>query len=327
MTDKMETKTKKIILYTFPPVPHSYTMTPFGLKAEAFLRINNIPYVTCYTTSFGKNRTIPYLRIYEDDEACVDSDASFEEYSDSNAIVSRLLEDLRFDTTPDANLTSEEKAIGHACLRMLEEHTSQTAFHYRYALNMARFCEVTELKERVFSGGEGVSILGNFIYNFFVKQMPKWAMAKSNARGFLGYSSPEILWAMAAEDLNALEMLLSDKVYFFGKSCPSTIDCTVFGHISQILYIPMDFPQQKYLKESCPNVIRFMEHFKEKHFFDWEVLCRKRPNDSLKSGHSRMKQIDSRMKQAALVGTLGILAASALVVKVFSLHASFRQEL
>ena len=34
-TEEMKTK-KKIVLYTLPPVPNSYTFSPFGLKVESF---------------------------------------------------------------------------------------------------------------------------------------------------------------------------------------------------------------------------------------------------------------------------------------------------
>eukprot|EP00536_Pseudo-nitzschia_multiseries_P018708 jgi/Psemu1/316195/fgenesh1_kg.2945_\ len=132
---------------------------------------------------------------------------------------------------------------------------------------------------------------------------------------------------MATEDLKALETLLSDNKYFFGQSHPSTIDCTVFGHLSQILYIRMDFPQQKYLKESCPNLLRFMEYFRQTHFPDWEIICQKKPNDALKAGSTKMKNLTTKLKKAALFGTVGLLAAVVIGVKFFSLSPSTSQEL
>lgn len=326
----------KIVLYTFPPVPNSYSISPFAVKTEAFLRTNSIPYETCYTSSFGNNGTIPYLRIFGgdddgDDSGNDDDDDSFEEISDSNEIIARLLADTRFDTqSNDGNLTREQKAIGHACLRMLEEHTTQTGFYFRYsARNMHEFCEATELRERMFSMADETNGTGNFIFNMFRKKMPKGWETKSKARGFLRYGSPDVVWAMACEDLQALEDLLSPHHdYFFGQSHPGTLDCTVFGHLSQFLYIRMDFPQQKYLNsERCPNLLRFMEQFKQTHFPDWDVLCQKRPNEALNADNPRMKKL-AKMKRAAAVGAVVLVAAVVgMGMKLFFREPSGSQEL
>ena len=91
---------------------------------------------------------------------------------------------------------------------------------------MPEFCEATELREYVFMGDK--SRLGNFIFYMFKKKMPKGWMDRVKARGFLRYSSPDAVWAMASNDLKALEDLLSDDDYFFGQSHPGTLDCTVF---------------------------------------------------------------------------------------------------
>ena len=319
----MMTTNTKIVLYTFPPIPKSYSMTPFGLKTESFLRANDIPYEKVYTTSFGNNGTIPYLRIFSSDDESDES--SFEEIPDSNAILSRLSKDPRFEIRSDANLTTEQKAIGHACLRMLEEHTSQAGFYFRYALKMPEFCEATQLRERVFMGDE--SKLGNFIYNQFKSKMPKGWMKKAKVRGFVRYSSPAVVWAMTSEDLKVLEDLLSQHVYFFGQSHPGTLDCTVFGHLSQFLYIDIDFPQKKYLKESCPNLLRFMEHFKTTHFPDWETLCLKQPNDALDPDNPRMKALAKMKQKAILVGATALLAIVGVGGRYFSSVFSSSQEL
>lgn len=302
---------KKLVLHTFPPVPNSYSFTPFGLKIESFLRINKIPYEKCYTTTFGKNGTIPYLRISNGD-----SD-DFEEIPDSNAIIARFLKEPEFDTSRcEENLTKEQKAISHSCLRMLEEHTAQTGFYYRYNLNMHIFVEATQMREHVFMGDE--SRLGSMIFGFFQKGMVKGWDRKAKARGFKRYSSPGVVWAMACEDLQALEDLLSstahDENYFFGRSHPGVLDCTVFGHLSQFLYITMDdFPQKKYLKEKCPCLLQFMEHFKETFFPDWESLCERQPNVGLE------KMVDAmgkKMKRKAL-GAVAVI----VVVGAVAYHA------
>ena len=318
---------KKIVLYSFPPVPYSYSMSPFGLKAEAFLRINNIPYEMCYTSSFGKNGTIPYLRLFDGDGD--DSDGIYEEVSDSNEIINRLLNDPEFDTALcEHGLTHEQKAIAHTCLRMLEEHTAQTGFYFRYALQMPEFCEATELRERVFMGDD--SSFGNFIFNMFKKKGPEGTLKKAKCRGFTRYSNKDAVWSMSFEDLKALEDILvlstnddnnkasEECTYFFGRSNPSVLDCAVFGHLSQFLYIRIDFPQKKYLNENCPGLLRFMEYFKNTHFPDWESKCQKKPNESLREDSPRMQAFTKKMRRR--FGGMVVLSVMA-TVGVFAYHS------
>jgi len=306
------TMKKNIVLHTFPPVPNSYSFTPFGLKTESFLRINKIPYEKCYTTSFGKNGTIPYLRIFDGDQD-IKSD-HFEEISDSNQIIACFLKYTDFDTSQcEENMTKEQKAISHSCLRMLEEHTSQTGFYYRYNRHMPTFCEATELRERVFMGD--TNGIGNFIFRMLSKGMVKGWEKKAKVRGFVRYSSPDVVWAMACEDLQALEDLLAstqDQNYFFGRSHPGVLDCTVFGHLSQFLYIAMDFPQKTYLEENCPCLLRFMEHFKQTHFPDWETLCERQPNMGLDPDSPRMQALQTKKKRMALRAVAVMVAVGAV---------------
>ena len=315
----MATK-KKLVLYTFPPVPNSYSFTPFGLKVESFLRINKIPYEIVYTSAFGKNATIPYARIFDGDEVDLHSE-KFEEKSDSNEIIRFLLESPEFDTSPcEENLTSEQKAISHSCLRMLEEHTTQTAFYYRYFFHMLEFCEATQLKDRAFMTEE--SKLGRLIFYFFKKGVKYGTGQKAKYRGFTRYRSPEIVWTMACEDLQALEDLFvstttNGEHYFFGRSHPSALDCAVFGHLSQLLYITIDFPQQVYLKENCPGLLRFMEHFKRSQFPDWESLCEPKPNDGLRPDHPRVIAFNKKLNHLKLFAVAVSVGVGAIVYNTF----------
>ena len=47
-------------------------------------------------------------------------------------------------------------------------------------------------------------------------------------------------------DLKALSILLGDNAFFFGAT-PHALDCTVFAHLAQFLYIPIRFPQVSFL--------------------------------------------------------------------------------
>ena len=179
---------------------------------------------------------------------------------------------------------------------------------------MPEFCEATQLRERAFMGDKNK--LGNTIFGFFKKGMVKGWQKKATARGFIRYSSPDVVWAMAGEDLKSLEDLFvstPDQKYFFGLSHPGVLDCVVFGHLSQFLYIDMEFPQKIYLKENCPGLLLFMEHFKKTYFPDWESLCERQPNDALREDSPRVLKMKNKLKRA-LFGTVAIIVASGAAV-------------
>ena len=62
---------------------------------------------------------------------------------------------------------------------------------------------------------------------------------------------------------------LGDKKYFFG-DVATTIDCTLFGHLAQFLYIPLDFPQKSYMNSKCPTLVAYVGRFKEQYWKDWD---------------------------------------------------------
>ena len=51
------------------------------------------------------------------------------------------------------------------------------------------------------------------------------------------------IWEFAREDLLALSEMLGDSPFLLGDT-PSTVDCTLFGHLAQFLYI--DIGEDKY---------------------------------------------------------------------------------
>ena len=65
-----------------------------------------------------------------------------------------------------------------------------------------------------------------------------------------GRLEPAAAAELSCRDLAALAALLGDNTFFHG-AAPGTLDCAVFGHLAQFLYIDIDFPQKKYLKENA----------------------------------------------------------------------------
>jgi glutathione S-transferase len=251
-TDK-SIQSRKIFVYTFPSVPHVVSISPFALKLESYMRINKIAYEPIYGMKFSSKGMIPYVRLDNSDDG--------EEIADSNVVLARLKAEQAENADTDAHLTPEQKAMTHSLTRMLEEHTAQIGFYYRYGLHMPEFVEALEIEDRF--GTESVKR--------WLPNQPDLTKTKMKMRGLTRHSDDE-LWQFCNDDLQAVSDYLGDKPYMFGNT-PSTADCVVFGHVSQLLWIPIDFPMQTYLKEKCPNVVDFMHRFREEFWPDWDELC------------------------------------------------------
>ena len=76
------------------------------------------------------------------------------------------------------------------------------------------------------------------------------------------------------DDLRAVSRFLADKPYYLGSEA-STVDCTLFGHLAQFLFIPMDFPQKSFLYKECPNVVKFVDRMKTEFWPDWDAMCKR----------------------------------------------------
>lgn len=84
---------------------------------------------------------------------------------------------------------------------------------------------------------------------------------------------------MTFEDLCAVHDILGDKKFLLNDASPTTADCAVFGHLAQFLYIPMEFPQQKFMHEKCPNLVQYIDRMRDVIWPDWQEMCKKESMD------------------------------------------------
>ena len=81
------------------------------------------------------------------------------------------------------------------------------------------------------------------------KAIKYWGMFQpytTRLRNFMsGVSRQETatIWQLANQDLAALSAWLGTGSFFHG-AAPSTLDCAVFGHLAQFLFIDIGFPQK-----------------------------------------------------------------------------------
>ena len=179
-----------------------------------------IKYENIFTKQFHpKTGQIPYIEL------------NGEQIGDSNMIIEILKE--KFIVNIDKDLTGEQLAMSHAATQMVECFTAQTGFHYRYGYHMKEFASFLKLGE----------------YYASEKMIKYWSMFQpygTRLRNFMsGLSRHEnsVVWELAAKDLSALSTWLGNKEYFHGSE-PTTVDCMLFGHLVQFLYIDIGFPQK-----------------------------------------------------------------------------------
>ncbi len=158
-----------------------------------------------------------------------------------------------------------------------------------------------------------ISRKGAFVANIFESVMPKGFAKKMEQRGLKGHSLEE-LWKFSYDDLTALSNLLGEKKYFLGRDHATCIDCTIFGHLAQFLFIPIDFPQKQFLYEKCPNLVNFVERFKAEHWVDWESKCERKSNVKFLENSNKDKS-SSNSKMNILVASIFIGALSFVSVR------------
>lgn len=245
----------KLVVYSYGTVPHIYHLSPFALKLESWLRLNNLPYELRSTMTAGPKGKLPYVQ-FEDGERL----------GDSNVIIARLKEKCGSDC--DAGLTREQRAVAQTVTRMVEEHTIQIIFWWRYCPHIRVLARTVQVRERILPFG---GCLAGLFMKFWIWGLPKQFGNKFGKRGLAAHSEEELV-GFSNDDLRAISDLMGEGPFFFGERA-TTIDCTLFGHLANFLLLPMDFPQTAFVRKECPNLLHFMDRFREDFYPDWEERC------------------------------------------------------
>jgi len=246
-----ENWTKDVVyLCQFKTVPSVRSISPFALKLEMWLKMTGITYENIYTQRMSAKGQIPYIEL------------NGEEIADSNIIITTLKK--YFNKDPESELSAEEQGISHLTASSIENYLAHTGFLYRYAYKMQDFMEFLEFDIH-FPG------LTSYIFKYL---LPLQIRLRYFLQG-ISKHAPEEVWKFAEQDLKALSSLLGDKDYFFGSKA-STLDCVVFGHLAQFLYIDIGFPQKEVLWNDCKNLVALVERMKALYWADWRNCMPKR---------------------------------------------------
>jgi len=240
---------KKDVVYLvqFPCSPFIRTISPFALKLETYLRMRGISYEPIYSLKFSRKGQIPYIEL------------NGEQIPDSNVIIKEL--ERRKLVSPDDHLSQDQLSLNHLIQITLENHTSAAVFHWRYGFHMEEFFR--KLCAPYYPNKRSMNMF-RFIQPYVIR-------LKSRMHGIGRHSLDEVA-KFSFDDLTAISRLLGDKPFFNG-DLPSTIDCTAFGHLVQMVFLPMDTPQKKFIKDECKNLEEFVDRMRTRFWPDWDEMC------------------------------------------------------
>ena len=130
-------------------------------------------------------------------------------------------------------------------------------FWWRYGLNMEGFAR---------------EALATWSNTLAMRWLMPAAMRLKGRLCVFGRLDPQEAVQLSFKDLSALSCLLGQQRFFHGDK-PSTLDCVVFGHLAQFLYIDIKFPQADYIRSEAANLLHLVERIKAELWPDWEEMC------------------------------------------------------
>lgn len=213
--------------------------SPFCVKLESFLRLNNIDYTVGdhdmnRLFKEAPKKKIPFVE-FEDGERM----------GDSTLIIERLSKEHGIDM--DLVLTDEQKAMSYVYRRMIDEALYFNLLYTRWGDD-----DGWAVLEPLFFG----SIPG-FVRGIISSKIRKGVLKAARNQGVARHSKEEI-YTIACRDLDALSSLLSSDEWFFGTDNPTLLDLWVHASVINIIIPPID----NTVKAHCLTLQNLCDHAK-----------------------------------------------------------------
>lgn len=229
-----------ITLYQPPAQWGLACLSPFGTKLETWLRMVGLP----YEKKSGNPLKAPKGKI-----PYVDIDGTL--LGDSQLIIETLAQRAGMDL--DAGLSPEQRAVGHAVRKMLEESTYFIVVYFRW-LTDEGWAAYAPVLRRIMPKVLGAAIL---------PMVRRKVRATLHGQGTGRHSRAEVA-AFGAADLNAVSALLGERPYLLGEQ-PTTVDASAYAALSGILYFAADSELRTHLR-SLPNLVAYTERLHRRYF-------------------------------------------------------------
>jgi glutathione S-transferase len=232
-----------IKLHKFKPHWGLPDPSPFCVKVETYLRMVGLPFERVeHATPFkGPKKKLPYI---EDGNRVI---------PDSGFVLDYLK--ATYGDALDARLSDQERAVGHALRRMLDEGLYWAVVYSRWMEDH----NWTVIKPLFF--GALPPVVRDFV--------PAWARRRVRNTLWLqgtGRHSREEIYALGNADLAAVATQLGTKPYLFG-STPTSFDAAAYGFVANIITPPIESALKKHAL-SLPNLADYCARIRERYYED-----------------------------------------------------------
>jgi len=235
----------KITLYQTPMAWGTPNLSPFCFKLEAYFRMVGMAYdVKMAELAKAPKGKVPYVEL----------DGQL--MGDSQFIIEHLQK--KHGDTLDANLTPEQKAVGHTIRRMLEECTYWYIVYMRW-VDEAGWRAYTPVVETMIP-----KVTGGPVPIAALRQKMLGILHDQGT----GRHNVDEVQKLAKEDISALATLMGNKPYLLGDA-PTSFDAVVYSFLVSIIANPVDseFKQHTLSQE---NLVRYCTRFKSRYFANWK---------------------------------------------------------
>ncbi|CAH1790535.1 unnamed protein product [Owenia fusiformis] len=254
MSETKEANVKLVTITRFKFIP---SVSPFSIALETFMRVANIQYEVEFVKEYTVNKEtgqLPFVIV------------NGVQVNDSRKIMSHLSE--LFDVDLDSGLSPVEKVISHAFQRMLNEFTRWTYGYWRYV----------DQPEVFFTAGimdtpelYGISPDDPEKMSKMIDAGRKKILEITDCQG-VGRKPKEEIYKIGMDDLKGLSVYLGEKPFMFGDKA-SIVDCVLFSHLCQIVYLPLPtMPHKIMVENECKNLVAFCDRMKALAWPDWDKL-------------------------------------------------------
>lgn len=229
-----------VVLYQLPGAWGASSISPFCIKVEAFLRMAKIP----FESRFGDPRKAPRKKVpWIDDEG--------ELIADSERILRHLVS--KYQVELDAALSDDQRTLGHALRRMLEESTYWGLVALRWADPVGWGAYRPEFMKLL------PPVIGGSVLWMVRRQL----LAQLWSQG-TGRYEPGELHEILVRDFAALSQALGDKPFLLGSE-PTSHDATAFAFLKSLCAFPAPSPVKDFALR-CSNLVAYEARIRSRFF-------------------------------------------------------------
>lgn len=222
-----------ITLHTMPGTKELESISPFCMKVEVYLKLQNIP----YRASQADPRKAPKKKLPAIEEGGTT-------ICDSSAIFAHL--EAKAERALDANLSDADRARSHVLKRMLEEGLYFVVLWSRWGDDEGW----SELKPTI------DAVVPAPLRWLVPGMIRKKVVASSVAQGTGRHTRDEI-YALGKADVEALSALLGDRPYFLGDTM-HTIDVVAYAFLANIMRWTKASPLTTFAR-ALPNLEEYVD--------------------------------------------------------------------